>query len=101
MFQPMARSTQLMAFEVAGQSGPWSFQSEYLTADMNLNDLAADVEGGEANNITFGLNWYANDNLRFMFNYIKQDNDQFADADGDYVGADDMDIIGVRFQLLF
>ena len=149
---------QLMGFEIAGQNGPWSFQSEYLTADMSrfpgendasfdgyyafvsyfpwgaqrtysmssaefgaihpegdrgalelalrfsnmdLNDFGAGVEGGEATNITFGLNWYANEHLRFMFNYIMQDNDEFADADGDYAGGDDMDIIGLRFQLLF
>ncbi len=149
---------ELMGIEVAGQNGPWSFQSEYLTADMNrfsgendasfdgyyafvswfpfgaqrtysmssaefgaihpegdrgafevalrfssidLNDFAAGVEGGSADNITLGLNWYANDHLRFMFNYIKQDNDEFADADGDFAGNDDLDIIGLRFQLLF
>ena len=149
---------QLMGFELAGQNGPWSFQSEYLTADLSrfagepdasysgyyafvsyfpfgaqrtystssgefgaihpegdkgalelalrfsnidLNDFGAGVEGGSADNITLGLNWYANDNLRVMFNYIMQDNDEFADGDGDFIGNDDLDIIAMRFQLLF
>ena len=70
-------------------------------SNLNLNDIDAGVEGGEADNITFGINWYANDHVRMMFNYIKQDNDEFADGDGDFLPDDDLDIIAVRFQLTF
>jgi phosphate-selective porin OprO/OprP len=70
-------------------------------SNVNLTDLDAGVEGGEADNITFGINWYANDHVRMMFNYIKQDNDEFADGDGDFLPDDDLDIYAVRFQLTF
>ncbi|MBD3868051.1 MAG: hypothetical protein IFK94_07995 [Acidobacteria bacterium] len=154
----MVSDYQILGVELAGQMGAWSFQSEYMKADLtrmagapdasydgyyafvswipfggqrtysmdsgewgavnpkgkrgalelalrasnvNLNDFDAGVEGGEADNITLGLNWYANDHVRMMFNYIKQDNDEFADGDGDFLPDDDLDIIAVRFQLTF
>jgi phosphate-selective porin OprO/OprP len=68
---------------------------------LDLNDLDADVEGGSADNVTLGLNWYANDNVRIMFNYIQSDNDAYADGDGDFLGEDKLDIFALRFQYLF
>jgi len=70
-------------------------------SNLDLNDFDAGVEGGSADNITFGLNWYANDNVRIMFNYIQSDNDEWADGDGDFMGGDKLDIIALRFQYLF
>lgn len=147
-----------VGYELAFQKGPWSIQSEYMTAELNrfsgspdasfdgyyayvswfafggqrtysmdsaefgavhpesergalefavrfsnldLNDVVAGVEGGKADNMTLGVNWYANDHVRLMFNYIRQDNDEFADGDGDFLGNDNLDIFAARFQLLF
>jgi len=68
---------------------------------IDLNDLDAGVEGGQADNITFGLNWYFNNNVRWMINYTMVDNDQYADGDGDYIGDDDFSFLGTRLQILF
>jgi len=72
-------------------------------SNLDLNDFDAGVEGGSSDSITFGMNWYANDNVRIMFNYIMANNDEYADADGDFEGFDnyDTDIIALRFQYLF
>ena len=73
----------------------------FRISSLDLNDFDAGVEGGSADNWTFGINWYANENVRFMFNYIQSDNDEFADGDGDFMGGDKLDIYALRFQYLF
>lgn len=52
----------------------------YSTID--LNDKEGGVTGGEAENITFGLNWYPNPNFRVMLNYTIVNNDRFANSAG-------------------
>jgi phosphate-selective porin OprO and OprP len=50
----------------AGGWGAWEIAARYT--QVRLNDL--DILGGEMRNITVGLNWYVNSNIRFMFNWI-------------------------------
>jgi phosphate-selective porin OprO and OprP len=45
--------------------GAWQVGVRYSYVD--LNDLK--VYGGQENEITFGLNWFLNPNLKFQFNY--------------------------------
>ncbi|MBX3489911.1 porin [Parvibaculum sp.] len=54
-----------------GGSGAWEIAARYSEAD--LNDASAGIAGGEQEIITVGLNWYANNNLRFMLNYLNVD----------------------------
>lgn len=56
-----------------GNRGPgaWELAARYSQAD--LNDTGAGIAGGEQDIITVGLNWYVNNNLRFMLNYLNVD----------------------------
>ena len=49
-----------------GDLGAWELAVRYSYA--NLND--ANIRGGELKSSTVGLNWYVNQNMRFMFNWI-------------------------------
>ncbi len=52
-----------------GGWGAWQIAARYSFVD--LNDL--NVLGGKEDNITVGLNWWLNPNLRASFNYIRFD----------------------------
>jgi phosphate-selective porin OprO/OprP len=49
-------------------AGAWEIAARYSVAD--LNDASIGLAGGEQEIITVGLNWYVNNNLRFMLNYL-------------------------------
>ncbi len=78
-------------------SGAWELALRYSSLDLSDNDIS----GGEAEQITLGLNWYVNPHLRFMANYIIVDNDAAADDAGDLAGDDDPSIFQLRAQLDF
>ena len=53
-----------------GGWGAWEIAARY--SQLNLDDtdnLSGDVEQGEGEGITVGLNWYMNANLKWMLNY--------------------------------
>ena len=53
----------------------------------DLND--GNVYGGSAQAFTLGLNWYVNNNVKFMLNYQYNDNDRYANGKNKlYVGHD-------------
>jgi phosphate-selective porin OprO/OprP len=66
---------------------------------LDLNDV--DIEGGSSDQITFGLNWYVNPQVRFTMNYILIENDRSADADGDLQHSDKPSIFQLRAQADF
>jgi len=83
--------------EPRGKWGALELAARYSTIDLNDGPIA----GGIEKNITFGLNWYINPQIRFMANYIIVDNDEHADADGEAFGDDSPDIFQMRFQADF
>ncbi|WP_126456483.1 OprO/OprP family phosphate-selective porin [Sulfuriflexus mobilis] len=72
------------------KSGAWELAVRYSTLD--LDDGA--IQGGEEDNLTLGLNWYVNPNVRIMANYI--------DVDAEVAGVDDdPNIFAMRAQIDF
>jgi phosphate-selective porin OprO/OprP len=69
--------------------GAWQIAARY--SHLDLED--ADINGGELDTVTAGLNWYLNPNTRVMLNYV------FADADDRYDG--EANILQTRFQVEF
>ena len=80
------------------KSGAWEVAARYSTLDLNDKD----VEGGKANIMTLGVNWYANANIRVYLNYAYVNNDATAmgrkdDLPGDY----DFGMFQMRFLAAF
>jgi phosphate-selective porin OprO/OprP len=56
---------------------------------LDLNDFDAEIYGGSADGYTIGLNYYFNPNVKFMMNYVYNNNDRYANGKGKlYVGHD-------------
>lgn len=74
---------------------------ELLTrfSSVDMDDL--DVRGGNSTATTFGFNWYANSNVRFLFDYVLVNNNRNANAKGSLVGNDDYSFMTFRFQTAF
>ncbi|MCU7922839.1 MAG: porin [Candidatus Thiodiazotropha sp. (ex Dulcina madagascariensis)] len=77
--------------------GAVELAARYSTLD--LNDVG--IEGGSSDNVTLGVNWYLNPQIRLMANYIFVENDIFADADGDVNGEDEPTLLQFRAQADF
>ncbi len=71
-------------------AGAWEVALRF--SNIDLND--ADVRGGEEDNVTLGVNYYATSHLRFSANYIAVDTDEAA-------GDDDPNILVFRAQFDF
>lgn len=75
-----------------GGIGAWEVGARWSWVDLNDEDIS----GGEQNNFTLGLNWYATSNYRVMLNYVYADVEDFGTAeDGN------ANIFQARFQVDF
>ena len=72
-----------------GGWGAWELAARYSRLDLNDRTIA----GGKQDDVTVGVNWHLNPNMRVMFNYIR--------AMTDRPDQGDADIFGMRFQVDF
>jgi len=50
----------------SGGRGAYEVAARYSYLDLDSGTIA----GGKLHDLTLGLNWYANRNMRMMFNYV-------------------------------
>lgn len=82
----------LRGIEPRGRHGAWELALRYSTLDLNDQD----VRGGQIDDWTLGLNWYVNENVRFMANYVR------AQADPNRDGVhEEPEVVQVRAQVQF
>ncbi len=79
--------------------GAWEVAARYSYASLNDFDATAIIRGGVQRNTTLGLNWYPNQNMRFMFNWIHGEVERF-NAGGVNLGAQ-YDVFATRMQIAF
>lgn len=70
--------------------GAWELAARYSRIDLDDGP----VQGGKEANVTLGLNWYANDHLRLMANFIKVRSERRGESD-------DPSILLLRTQIAF
>lgn len=71
-------------------SGAWEIGLRLSNLDLNDEGIG----GGQADTVTFGVNYYMNRNVRLTANYIMADSDRLA-------GDDDPDALQLRFRITF
>ena len=82
----------------ASPRGAWEVAARFSSVDL----IDAGFTGGEQENFTLGLNYYASANVRFMVNYIFIDvKDSTAVANGVTVGSDKPNVLLARAQYNF
>jgi phosphate-selective porin OprO and OprP len=77
-----------------GKGGIGAWQVALRFSSLDLTD--EDIIGGEEDNFTFGLNWYATPNIRFIANYVN-----VLDVDGGASDGDEPESIQLRTQVEF
>ena len=80
----------------SGYWGAWEIAARYSV--LSLNDQT--IQGGKETNYTVGLNWYPNNNMRFMLNYIHGDVDKTQTAAPTNIGGT-MNAVALRTQFAF
>ncbi len=82
----------------SSENGAWELTARYSTVDMDDKDILA----GGSSSMTFGVNYYANANIRLYLNYGMVNNNENATAkDGSLAGDDDFSYVQMRFLAAF
>lgn len=79
-----------------GGWGAWELAARYSKIDLNDNG----EKGGQMDDITLGLNWYLENNLKLMFNYVRYDADNYEDKDS-RINDQNENIYQTRLQWFF
>lgn len=80
----------------SGTFGAWEVAARYSV--MDLNDMS--VEGGKQTIYTLGVNWYPNDNMRFMLDYLHGNVNKMRTATPSNIGGT-MNAVAMRVQFDF
>ncbi len=82
-----------------GGLGAWELATRYAEADLN----SGTIRGGQMSNLTIALNWYVNNNIRFMadYNKVMEVNDSPLTRTVSGGKPDSLDMFMVRGQLAF
>ena len=80
--------------DVAGKGGIGAWQVALRYSSLDLTD--EDITGGEEDNFTLGLNWYATPNIRFAANYVN-----VLDVEGGINAGDEPEVFQLRTQIEF
>lgn len=72
-----------------GRGGAGAWETKVRFSRLDLDDQ--EIMGGIVEDLTLGINWYLNPNVRIMWNYVHADLESVGDAD----------IFQMRFQLNF
>lgn len=84
-----------------GTAGAWELVAKYETGEIDPDNQPSE---SEYDLITLGINWYANNNVKFMLNYLDFDTDNFDSEDGiplDILGEEDGNAVSFRAQYAF
>ncbi|MBX3179957.1 MAG: hypothetical protein KF886_21610 [Candidatus Hydrogenedentes bacterium] len=93
-------------FRLHGQNRGWgAFELALRYSHLDLNASRTDlwsrvwygdtaIRGGEASNLTLGLNWYLNPDTRVMLNWVRSDIERG-------IRDEELDILQTRFQIGF
>lgn len=79
---------------VVGKGGIGAWQLAMRFSSVDLND--ADITGGDAENFSLGLNWFATNNIRMSGNYVK-----VLDVNGGAGDGDEPEAFQIRAQVEF
>lgn len=95
------RTGSICGIKPCSPCGAWELAARYSYVDL----IDKDVYGGAERNVTLGLNWYINCNVRAAFNYIRANITPTGIVAGTQpspnVGKRKLDILGLRLQAVF
>ena len=78
--------------------------NDNFVTGQTLATAPSAVAGGDQLNYTAGINWYVNNNMRFMLNYVHSNIRKTSIAAGGSLGKDigaTVDAVGARAQVQF